>query len=183
MMAKNSVYKMEGITIDITEVKAVMDKFGEIPYNLMRKGIRRGFAAIGKEIKAIQREKIKGMEGKRKVSKFFNSKNKWVRSGLLKSITVKINANIRKGRAYMVCGPRKGAEELGTPSRYAHFLEFGTKPHQIAVNRGRNAGKTFNHPGITARPFVKPSYDAIRAKAQQMMISAVENAIKETLGK
>lgn len=182
-MSKNSVYKMEGITIDITEVKAVMDKFGEIPYNLMRKGIRRGFAALGKEIKAVQRSRIKGMEGKRKASKIYNSKNKLIKNGLLKSITIKNNVDLRKGRAYMVCGPKKRADELGTPSRYAHFLEFGTKPHQIAINRGRNAGKTFNHPGITARPFVKPSYDAIRAKAQQMMISAVENAIKETLKK
>lgn len=188
-MAKNSVYKMEGVTIDVTEVKEVLDKFGEIPYNLMRKGIRRGFAAIGKEIKAIQKGKIKGFLSQKSSSKFFNySKSTAVKprrmvSGLVKSITVKINADLRRGRAYLVCGPKKRATELGTPSRYAHFLEFGTKAHVIKVNQGRNAGKIFNHPGITPRPFVKPSYDSIRAKAQQMMISAVENAIKEALGK
>jgi len=154
-----SVYKQNGITIDITEIQTILAKFRDITPNLMRKSLRRGFAAIGKEVKAIQKNKIQSIEGKRKVGIGFN----------------------KKGKAYMFVGPRRKATDLGTPSKYAHFVESGVKPHKIKVNRGHNAGRTFNHPGYKATPFVAPSYDAIRSRAQQMMIEAMETAIQETL--
>jgi len=176
-----SVYKQNGITIDITEIQTILAKFGDITPNLMRKSLRRGFAAIGKEVKAIQKNKIQSIEGKRKVGIGFNKKGKAITNGLGKSITIKTNVDVKKGKAYMFVGPRRKATDLGTPSKYAHFVESGVKPHKIKVNRGHNAGRTFNHPGYKATPFVAPSYDAIRSRAQQMMIEAMETAIQETL--
>ena len=61
-----SVYKQNGITIDVTEVEKLLAKFGDITPNLMRKSLRRGFAAIGKDLKAIQKSQIKAIAGKRK---------------------------------------------------------------------------------------------------------------------
>ena len=176
-----SVYKQNGITIDVSEMQELLAKFSEITPNLMRKGLRRGFSAIGKDLKATQKKQIKAIEGKRKVGVGFNRKGSNIKNGLYRSITIKTNVDLRKGRAYMFCGPKRKAAELGFPSKYAHFVEGGVKPHKIKVNRGRNAGRTFNHPGYKAMPFVAPSYEAVRARAQRMMLDAMENAIKETL--
>lgn len=50
---------------------------------------------------------------------------------------------------------------------YAHFIEFGTSPHLIAAKRkklltdGQEAfGKEVQHPGQSARPFLRPAVDA-----------------------
>lgn len=176
-----SVYKQNGITIDVTEVEKLLAKFGDITPNLMRKSLRRGFAAIGKDLKAIQKSQIKAIAGKRKAGIGFNSKGSYIKNGLEKSITIKSNVDMKKGKAYLFCGPKRKAAELGYPSKYAHFVEGGVKPHKIKVNRGRNAGRTFNHPGYKAMPFVAPSYEAVRARAQRMMLDAMEQAIKESL--
>jgi hypothetical protein len=179
--AEKSIYKQAGITIDVTEIKTLLAKFGDITPNLMRKSLRRGFAAIGKEVKAIQKSKIRAIEGKRKAGIGFNKKGKPIKNGLEKSITVKTNVDLKKGKAYMFVGPKRKATDLGTPSKYAHFVESGVKPHLIDVKKGQNQGRTFSHPGYKKRPFVAPSYDTVRAKAQRMMIDAVEQAIKESL--
>lgn len=182
-MAGNSVYRMNGITIDVAEIEKLLAKFGDITPNLMRKSLRRGFAAIGKELKATQKASVKKHQSKVKRNYFYGSKlirkGTLIRSYLEKSITIKTNVDMRKGKAYMFCGPKRNAP--GDPSKYAHFLEFGTKPHKIKVNEGRNAGRIFNHPGYKAQPFIAPSYEAIRLRAQRMMIEAMEKAIKETL--
>lgn len=179
--AGKSIYKQDGITIDVTEIQTLLAKFGDITPNLMRKSLRRGFATIGKEVKAIQKSKIRSIEGKRKVGIGFNSKGKAIKNGLEKSITIKTNVDLKKGKAYMFVGPKRKASELGYPSKYASYVEFGVKPHKINVNKGRNARRSFRHPGYKAMPFVAPSYEAVRARAQRMMTDAVENAIKETL--
>lgn len=178
-----SVYKQNGITIDVTEIQELLEKFGDITPNLMRKSLRRGFAAIGKDIKSLEKGKIKSMEGKRKTGTGFTKKGKAIKNGLEKSITIKTNVDLKKGKAYMFVGPKRKASELGFPSKYAHFVEGGPKPHKIKVNKGRNAGRTFNHPGYIARPFVAPSYEAVRSRAQRMMIEAMNTAIQETLKK
>ena len=86
-----SVYKQNGITIDVTEVEKLLAKFGDITPNLMRKSLRRGFSAIGKDLKAQQKSQIKAIEGKRKVGIGFNKKGKAIKNGLEKSITIKTN--------------------------------------------------------------------------------------------
>ena len=176
----NSVYSLEGIRIDVSEIKALLPMFGEIVPNLMRKALRRGFAAIGKQVKALEQYHIRQNSGKRKFSRNWINQPGDLKNVLYKSLNVKIVADMKRGKAYMFCGPRRKA--AGLPSKYAHFVEFGTKPHKIKINKGHNAGKTFNHPGYTARPFIVPSYNAVRAAAQRMMIDAMESTIKETLG-
>jgi hypothetical protein len=176
----NSVYRLEGIRIDVSEIKALLPMFGEIIPNLMRKALRRGFAAVGKQVKGLEQYHIRQNLGKRKFSKNWINKPGDLKNVLYKSLNVKIVADMLRGKAYMFCGPRRKA--AGLPSKYAHFVEFGTKPHKIKVTKGHNAGKTFNHPGYKARPFIVPSYNAVRAYAQRMMLEAMESTIKETLG-
>lgn len=61
---------------------------------------------------------------------------------------------------------------VGPSAKYAPYVEFGTKPHEI---RAKNAGalafkvggntvivKKVNHPGTKARPFVRPAFEAWR---------------------
>jgi HK97 gp10 family phage protein len=178
-----SVYKQNGITIDVTEIEKLLAKFGDITPNLMRKSLRRGFAAIGKEVKATQKASLKKYQYKVKRNYFSGSKlirkGTVLKSALEKSITIKMNVDMKFGKAYMFCGPKRNAP--GDPSKYAHFIEFGVKPHKIKVSEGRNAGRIFNHPGYKAQPFIAPSYEAIRLRAQRMMLDAMEQAIKESL--
>lgn len=54
---------------------------------------------------------------------------------------------------------------------YAHLVEFGTRPHRIAVPAGQGAmrfggtvARRVDHPGTTGRPFMRP---AAQAKFQE----------------
>ncbi len=152
------------ISIDASELADAVKRIGEVPDKLLRKGIRRGFASLSKEV--TQKQKASLEQSKR--------------SGKLrKSIGRKISVNLPKNKAYFVVGPRKKQE--GQPSRYAHLVEKTTKPHIIKVNRGRNAGKTFKHPGTKAQPWLAPSYAGIQEKALRTVVDEIERTFKEVL--
>ena len=46
-----------------------------------------------------------------------------------------------------------GRVQTRRPSRYAHLIERGTKPHAIKFKSGR----TIQHPGTAAHPFIGPA--------------------------
>ena len=50
------------------------------------------------------------------------------------------------------------------PTVYGYWLEHGVQPHRTGlrsnVSSGRNIGTGLMHPGIPARPFIRPSFDA-----------------------
>lgn len=121
-----------------------------------------------------------------------------VESGLLKkSIGVKQKKYPRAGRIVTIVGPRMGhAEEVYVdtpmgpmkrrrdPVKYAHLVEFGTRPHstsQGAENRIRGdsdenrLGFTIamqggdDHPGAKAQPFMRPAFDGNEPRAKSIM--------------
>lgn len=57
--------------------------------------------------------------------------------------------------------------------RYAHLVEFGTKPH---VNKGKFAGTM--HPGTQAQPFFYPSYRAQVRPAKRRITRAIGRAAR-----
>jgi hypothetical protein len=74
-------------------------------------------------------------------------------------------------------------------SYIARFLEFGTKPHVIAVRpRKRGAKKALyfgarfarrvQHPGFTRRPFVRPGFDAVSGEAADAMGRKTKDVIR-----
>lgn len=59
----------------------------------------------------------------------------------------------RKAAVYKVGG------RFAIPAKYAHLVEFGTKPHSYQM-RTRQGIESFAHPGSRAKPVLGPSFDA-----------------------
>lgn len=61
--------------------------------------------------------------------------------------------------------------------RYAHMVEFGTKPH---INKGIMAGT--HNPGSPAQSFFFPSYRIVKAKMRSRATRAMNKAVKIVKG-
>ena len=61
-----------------------------------------------------------------------------------------------------------------TKVRYAHLVEFGTKPHKQG---GRFKGTM--HPGTTPRPFFFPGYRLVKRRIKPRLTRAMTRAIKK----
>ena len=95
---------------------------------------------------------------------------------LKKSIKVSTRARGGKVTATLRAGDKKVF--------YAHFIEYGTKPHDIAAKNKKvlvfeDGGKATRakHPGVTAKPFMRPALDDKSDEAVQ----AVANQIRKVL--
>ena len=106
------------------------------------------------------------------------SENVSVKSGNLKR---SITHNIEEDQKTQVA-------KIGTPVEYAPYVEFGTRPHTIrATNKKALAnkkagvvfGKTVNHPGSQAKPFLRPAFESKKDEA----IKEVEDALDELIKK
>ncbi|WP_367354191.1 HK97 gp10 family phage protein [Agrobacterium pusense] len=69
-----------------------------------------------------------------------------------------------------------------------HFLEFGTRPHNVAKGGGTVAGKKQSagakmHPGTRAQPHIFPTWRAFRAKAKKRINDAVWRGVREAMKK
>lgn len=62
--------------------------------------------------------------------------------------------------------------------RYAHLVEFGTKPHK---NKGKFRGT--DNPGTAARPFFYPGYRAHRRQVKARITRAITRAAKASAGR
>lgn len=67
---------------------------------------------------------------------------------------------------------------------YSRFVEFGTAAHNISASKGFLSfggifAKSVNHPGITAKPFMRPAVDSKSGQA----IEAVKEYIRKRLTK
>lgn len=67
---------------------------------------------------------------------------------------------------------------------YARWVEFGTKPHNVAKGGGNKSfkGEAREHPGARAHPFFFPAYRVNRKKAKSRVSRAINKAAKEVAG-
>lgn len=69
--------------------------------------------------------------------------------------------------------------------RYAHLVEFGSKPHVIVPKRAKALGKDgslgvrVEHPGSHPNPFFWPSWKAKRSKTRSRIRRAAKKAMQE----
>jgi HK97 gp10 family phage protein len=105
-----------------------------------------------------------------------------VKSGVLRD-SIRVSARL-KGRT-VTASIKAGGKTKSGDAFYAKFVEFGTAAHAI---KGRNGGwlsfgglfaKSIQHPGMQAKPFMRPALDA---KASDAVV-AVGNYIKKRLTK
>ena len=100
------------------------------------------------------------------------------------------NTKNAAGTTVAIIGARKGFDievngKKVNPTRYAHLVEFGTRPHalgefsklaaKVGVVGGYQHGRM--HKGAEAKPFLRPAYDESKAAAMR----AIVNGIKEGL--
>lgn len=66
---------------------------------------------------------------------------------------------------------------------YARFVEFGTRPHSLALNasvdRGLRQGQGGGHPGTAAQPFFYPTWKRMRSQFRRDIRTRVRAAIRE----
>ena len=85
-------------------------------------------------------------------------------------------------------GPRMGATRINKPSKYAHLVEHGAKPHFVPwpgfglqarkkarTAHGMNVVPGRQHPGAKAHPFIAPT---ARAKASEVIQRFRNHALK-----
>lgn len=125
---------------------------------IMRKAARAGAAEVRKEAK---RHAPKGESGTLKAS-----------------ISVRISTNKRTGAVYAIVGPRRGLVRKKSrghvyedrPSKRAHLIEKGTRPHWLAkggaIGVARRVGR---HPGAKANPFLKRAWMSSHSRAVSRM--------------
>lgn len=115
---------------------------------------------------------------------------------LRKSIGVKQKKYPRNGRIVTIVGPRTGFEITTTvdtifgklkttrnPVKYAHLVEYGTRAHTLASVDGDKL-KIMSHPGATAKPFMRPAFDANEQRAVSIMRSELAaGVVREARGK
>lgn len=117
------------------------------------------------------------------------------RTGRLKTNVIAETRGVFKGPSGRPAGHRavvlvRGKDKLGGRSArsYAHFVEFGTKPHRVgkgsikelwkgSKKRKRQVGA--KHPGSKAKPFMRPAFDELKYEA----IRVTEQRIREELAK
>ncbi len=75
---------------------------------------------------------------------------------------------------------------------YAHFLEYGTQPHEIkpnkasALNLGSSSAVLYNvvnHPGIAAQPFMRPAFDTKKDDSVKVVSQKLWQNIKKEANK
>ena len=105
------------------------------------------------------------------------------RSGALKQSIGQKSAKGKKGKtlAYAVIGARKkvakmvpvgrsGRKVKAVPSKYAHLVEKGTKPHG-------------NHPGSAPKPFLRPGFESVKKQAGEAALRVMADEIQKSLAK
>jgi HK97 gp10 family phage protein len=118
-----------------------------------------------------------------------------VETGLLrKSLGKKTKTYPNKGTVVVAIGPRTGFRRLvrvkgklvrRNPTKYAHLVEFGSRPHTVgkgsSLRKRRQRGVM--HPGVAARPFLRPALDTTAQAAIAAFQSHAWDLISRELAK
>jgi HK97 gp10 family phage protein len=104
-----------------------------------------------------------------------------VRTGKLRDSIKASYGSAAPKYASMTGGSSEGDPELtavisagNSAVRYAHLVEFGTKPHEVG---GKYEGA--EHPGTSPEPFFYPGYRAGRRRAKSRITRATKKAAQK----
>lgn len=93
--------------------------------------------------------------------------------------------NLRQSIKSRMTGKMSGIVEVG--AEYGIYVHEGTRPHMIRArtmkalaNRRTNQffGRTVNHPGTAANPFLQRAVDIAQKEVDSYFMNAVENVFK-----
>lgn len=160
------------ITIRLKGIKECVKALRHLKYNVARRVLRRALEAAATPILNAAKAGVYAKAHRR--------------TGMLKKSLGKVT-RMYKDNIVVVLGPRKGFEttivspytgkpQRVIPSKYAHFVEYGTDPH-MQPNLG------FMHPGAEPMPFMRPAYDANKGQAESILITKVTEGIAKEAAK
>lgn len=144
----------------LADLQKVLDTLpAKIESNIMRGAMRAGSNVIMKESK----QRVPVAPPNQENQRLYGG-----RTGLLRD-SIKVSTNVRNGRvtASVKAG---GKDKKGGDAYYAHFVEWGTKPHVIKAKYGRMLAigvAMVNHPGARPKPFMRPALDTQTGRALQ----------------
>lgn len=104
-----------------------------------------------------------------------------VRTGTLKKSIRVVAGKSKRPTVFVTTSKGKGAKHDGW---YAHLIEFGTRPHNVAKGGGTKLGQWAGeqgggipHPGSPAQPFLRPALDSKADEAIQIVAVATAKAL------
>jgi HK97 gp10 family phage protein len=159
----------------------------KIQRNIMRSAVRAGATVIADEARRLVPVRFGQLKHSIRI------KAGLTKTGAIATVSVGSRDKVfRKGRPTKSPYKRLTAEGAVQYSAayYAHFVEFGTKPHAIKAKRAKALTvpgsfarapfrKSVMHPGAKANPFMRT---AASSKAQAALQAAVDYAIERING-
>lgn len=133
-----------GGIVDVDNLNRVMKKAAKPIVDAARSGVTRRTGLLKKSI---------------------GSKEKKYASGVHVSVI-----GVRKDVVGVTTNERTGKTIKVLPYKYAHLVEFGTRPHKIG------SGK---HPGAAAKPFLGPAFEEHKGEA----VGIIESEIRQQIEK
>lgn len=147
-----------GFTLRVENLDQLKRDFSDLSDRMQRQALGVALRAAGSVVAQDARTRVRRRTGK-----------------LAKGIIVKVKVSPRNAEARV--GPRREVF-------YGHFVESGTRPHEIKAKPGktlsagrRTFGPVVHHPGATARPFLQPAFEATREEALRKFGSALRQVI------
>lgn len=98
---------------------------------------------------------------------------------IAKAIGTKVRLYPKTGRLFVAVGPKRDTPKSPTghnPSKTAHLVDRGTKPHALRVY-GR---VRIVHPGARPRPFLEPAEKQSEAEVKRIFIKELHDGVERT---
>lgn len=178
-----------GSVVRIDGLAELREACKQLPANIRNNIMRGALRAGGNVIAEEARRRVPARSGQLKAS--IRVSVRPTPQGMAASVKAGDRFRVFKGKGTATKNPYRtrragGGFNYHAPF-YAHFVEFGTKPHTIKPKRGKRlafvvasrvvAVPMVKHPGTKARPFMGPAFDA----KWQAALDAVESYIAKRL--
>lgn len=134
----------------------------EIPDKLARKTLRTVGTKAARPVAAEARKLVKP-----------------VSPTIAKSIAIKAKVYPKSGNLFVAIGPRRDSPKSPTghnPSKTAHLVDRGTKPHDISRGWVR-----IKHPGARATPFLQPAEKKAQAEVERIFLKELSEGLTKIL--
>ena len=150
-----------GITLTQTAIRRALYKGAVVLRDEARRRVPVRSGALKKSIVAVT-DRLAG-KGSDHIAKVTIKRNRY-------TITDKGRLKLFKGKTWGGV-----AQELRVvPRKYAHLVEFGSRPHTIKIPKRGERQITINHPGGAPKPYMRPALSAKRGEA----IAAVTDELR-----
>jgi hypothetical protein len=130
-----------GVEFDIRGIPEVKEMLGQVSERELRNRTRRALRASAAVFRTAMRSKRGGANWPKRPKTFYKTRTR--------------NHRIPLGVS------------VNPQSPLSSIFEHGARPHAIPITTGPSAGRTVQHPGVSARPFVGPIFDAERRAAEE----------------